>query len=120
MKMGAAPNRREEPNAIDKSSIFIDILEKCKNGATKRDLIATIPLFSLSNAQFRRSTAELVDRRLLHYDDERQHVFITTDKGILFLNRVKKTSNITYINKFGDGNWIFALESCASYLLYLI
>lgn len=91
--MGAASNRREEPNAIDKSSIFIDILEKCKNGATKRDLIATIPLFSLSNAQFRRSTAELVDRRLLHYD-ERQHVFITTDKGILFLNRAKKTSNI--------------------------
>ena len=91
--MGAAPNRREDPNTLDKSSIFINILEKCKNGATKRDLIATIPLFSLSNAQFRRSIAELVDRRLLHYG-ERQHVFLTTDKGFLFLNRAKKTSNV--------------------------
>ena len=91
--MGAAPDTRDEHNAIDKSSIFIDILKKCRNGATKRDLIATIPLFSLSNAQFRRSTAELVDRRLLNYD-ERKHIFITTDKGILFLNRTKKTSNI--------------------------
>jgi predicted transcriptional regulator len=92
--LGEAPNSREEPNAIDKSSIFIDILEKCKNGAAKRDLISIIPLFSLSNAQFRRSTAELVDRRLLHYD-ERRRVFITTDKGILFLNRAKKASNVT-------------------------
>jgi hypothetical protein len=31
--------------------------------------LATIPLFSLSNAQFRRSTAELVGRRLLHYGE---------------------------------------------------
>lgn len=92
--MGGPPSSREEPNAIDKSSIFIDLLEKCKNGATKRDLIATTPLLSLSNAQFRRSTAELVDRRLLHYD-ERRRVFITTDKGILFLNRAKKASHVT-------------------------
>ena len=67
--MGAAPNKREEPNTIDKSSIFINIPKNCKNGATKRGLIATIPLFSLSNAQFRRSTAELVGRRLLHYGE---------------------------------------------------
>lgn len=94
MRTGPASTREEGPNTDDESSLFFKILEKCKNGATKRDLITTIPLLSLSNAQFRRSTAELVDRRLLHYD-ERRRVFITTDKGILFLNRAKKASHVT-------------------------
>lgn len=89
--MRAAPKGGEKLNANDESSIFIEILERSKNGATKKDLITTILPFSISNAQFRRSTAELVDRRLLQYD-EKQKVFITTDRGILFLNRAKKTS----------------------------
>ncbi|MGB8133456.1 MAG: hypothetical protein WCE99_04630, partial [Nitrososphaeraceae archaeon] len=78
----------EESNANEESSILIKILERYKNGATKGELINTIPLSSHSNLQFRKSTAELVDRRLLNYD-EKQHVFITTDKGILFLNSGK-------------------------------
>ena len=70
MSKRAAPKGGEKLNANDESFIFIKILEKCKNGATKKDLITTILPFSLSNAQFRRSTAELVDKRLLHYDEK--------------------------------------------------
>ena len=91
MRMRAAPNGGEKLNANNESPIFIKILERCKNGATKKDIITKVPPFSISNVQFRRSTAELVDRRLLRYD-EKQNVFITTDRGILFLNRAKKTS----------------------------
>jgi predicted transcriptional regulator len=89
MKTGPPSEGAEEESKANKeSSILIRILERCKNGATKGELINTISLLSHSNLQFRRSTAELVDRRLLNYD-EKQHVFITTDKGILFLNSAK-------------------------------
>jgi predicted transcriptional regulator len=90
----SASGREEEPNAKDESSIFINILEKCRDGATKKDLINTIPLMSNSNLQLRRSTAELVYRRLLSYN-RKQHIFVTTDRGILFLSKAKKTSEIT-------------------------
>lgn len=90
MKIRPASTGQEGPNT-DESSIFFKILEKCKNGATKEELLGTIPLLSHSNPQFRRSTAELVDRRLLNYN-ERRHVFVTTDRGILFLNKAKRTS----------------------------
>ncbi len=89
MKTGPPSEGKEKSNVND-DSIFIKILEKCSSGATKEELRNTIPLLSHSNLQFRRSTAELVDRRLLNYDEE-QHVFITTDKGILFLKRAKET-----------------------------
>lgn len=88
------PSEGKEKSNVNDDSIFIKILEKCRSGATKEELINTIPLLSHSSLQFRRSTAELVDRRLLHYD-ERRRVFITTDKGILFLNRAKKASHVT-------------------------
>ena len=91
MKTGPASTGEEGPNTDDESSLFFKILEKCKNGATKEELINTIPLLSRSNLQLRRSTAELVDRRLLNYN-EKQHVFVTTDRGILFLNKAKRTS----------------------------
>ena len=91
MKTGPASTGEEGPNTDDRSSLFFKILEKCKNGATKEELINTIPILSRSNLQLRRSTAELVDRRLLNYI-EKQHVFVTTDRGILFLNKAKRTS----------------------------
>jgi predicted transcriptional regulator len=84
------PSEGKMKSNVNDDSIFIKILEKCRSGASKEELINTIPLLSHSNLQFRRSTAELVDRRLLNYD-EKQHVFITTDKGILFLKSAKKT-----------------------------
>lgn len=93
MKIRPASTGQEGPNT-DESSIFFKILEKCKNGATKEELLDTIPLLSHSNPQFRRSTAELVDRRLLNYN-ERRHVFVTTDIGILFLNKAKRTSELS-------------------------
>jgi hypothetical protein len=54
--------------------LSIKILEKCKIGATKKDIITKDLQFPISNVQFRRSTAELVDRRLLRYDEE-QNVY---------------------------------------------
>jgi predicted transcriptional regulator len=91
VKTGPTSTGEEGPNTDDESSLFFKILEKCKNGATKEELINLIPLLSHSNLQFRRSTAELVDRRLLNYN-EKQHVFVTTDRGILFLDKAKRAS----------------------------
>jgi hypothetical protein len=87
----------EEPNANNKSSLFVRILERCRSGATRKDLIDTIPLLSNSRLQLRRSTAELVDRRLLSYDEKR-HAYVTTDKGILFLNELRKPQRSPDIN----------------------
>ncbi len=83
----------ERPNSTDKSSILVNILEKCMRGATKQDIMTSTRPIPLSHAQLRRATAELVDKRLLSYD-ERRHVFLTTDKGILFLKKAKKTPQI--------------------------
>lgn len=94
MKTGPASTGEEGPNTNDEPSLFFKILEQCKNGATKKELTNSIPLLSRSNLQFRRSTAELVDRRLLNYN-EKQHVFVTTDRGILFLNKAKRTSELS-------------------------
>lgn len=99
MKTGPQSEGAEEGSNINnESTITIKILEKCRNGATRKDLKNTISLLAHSNLQFRRSTAELVDRRLLNYD-ERQHVFITTDKGILLLNKTKRIQRSRDMNR---------------------
>lgn len=92
--MKTSSGGEEEPNANNKSSLFVRILERCRSGATRKDLIDTIPLLSNSRLQLRRSTAELVDRRLLSYDEKR-HVYVTTDRGILYLKDAKQTSEIS-------------------------
>ena len=60
MKTGPASTGEEGPNTDDKSSLFFKILEKCKNGATKEELINSIPLLSRSNLQFSRISGQEV------------------------------------------------------------
>jgi predicted transcriptional regulator len=66
----------------DASTIINDILKVCKNGCTKEEIIKET---SLSHEQIRRITAEIVDKGLLRYI-EHQGVYITTDKGYIFLD----------------------------------
>jgi predicted transcriptional regulator len=63
--------------------IMANILKVCKNGCTKYKIIQET---HLSHDQIRRIMAEMMDRELLHYI-EAHSVFITTDKGYVFLNR---------------------------------
>ena len=65
----------------DASTIITDILKVCKNGCTKEKIIEET---RLSHEQLRRITAEIVDKGLLRYI-EHQGVYITTDKGYIFL-----------------------------------
>jgi len=71
--------------AID--DVITEILKVCKNGCTKEKIIEET---SLSHDQLRRITAEIVDKGLLRYI-EHQGVYITTDKGYIFLDT--KTTN---------------------------
>jgi len=66
----------------DASTIITDILKVCKNGCTKEKIIEET---RLSHEQLRRITAEIVDKGLLRYI-EHQGVYITTDKGYIFLD----------------------------------
>jgi len=63
--------------------ILATILKVCENGCTKDKIIQET---QLSHDQLRRIMAEMVDRELLHYI-EASSVYITTDKGYIFLNR---------------------------------
>jgi predicted transcriptional regulator len=64
------------------STIMADILKVCKNGCTKEKIIEQT---HLSHDQLRRITAEIVDKGLLRYI-EHQQVYITTNKGYIFLD----------------------------------
>jgi predicted transcriptional regulator len=65
----------------DASTIMAYILKVCKNG-TKEEIIEET---HLSHDQLRRITAEIVDKGFLRYV-EHQQVYITTDKGYIFLD----------------------------------
>lgn len=71
----------------DVSMITANILKLCKNGCTKEKIIEQT---NLSHDQLRRITAEIVDKEFLRYF-EHQQIYITTDKGYIFLN--SKASN---------------------------
>ena len=69
--------------SIDEASTIIaDILKVCKDGCTKEEIIEET---HLSHDQLRRITAEIVDKGFLRYV-EHQQVYITTDKGYIFLD----------------------------------
>lgn len=70
----------------DASTIMADILKVCKNGCTKEKIIEET---HLSHDQLRRITAEIVDKCFLRYV-EHQQVYITTDKGYIFLDSDKR------------------------------
>jgi predicted transcriptional regulator len=56
-----------------------------KEGASKKDIAEEI---SISHQQLRRLAAELVDQGMLRLDVEKR-VFVTTDKGHIFLENRK-------------------------------
>jgi predicted transcriptional regulator len=70
----------------ESTTIMADILKVCKNGCTKEKIIEET---HLSRDQLRRITAEMTDKEFLQYI-EHQEVYITTDKGYIFLNSSDK------------------------------
>src|SRR6187200_552871 len=81
---------------VDESTtIMADILKVCKNGCTKEKIIEET---HLSHDQLRRITAEMTDKEFLQYI-EHQEVYITTDKGYIFLDdRRQQRSNTLQTN----------------------
>jgi predicted transcriptional regulator len=77
---------------------MVNILETCRNGCTKDKIIQET---YLSHDQLRRTTAEMVDRELLHYIEARG-IYITTDKGYIFLNRRQQSNTIQNISNVFD------------------
>jgi predicted transcriptional regulator len=77
----------DDDNASD--MIMANILELCKNGCTKDKIIQET---HLSYDQLRRITVEMLDKEFLHYIEHRL-VYITTDKGYIFLSK-RYQSNI--------------------------
>ena len=69
------------------TAIVLKILEASKNGITNRQIMNK---FQLSHVQLRRCLAELIDKRLLHYDDL-QHVYNTTDRGIIYIKNIQES-----------------------------
>ena len=63
--------------------IITEILTICTHGSTEQKIMEHT---QLSHDQLRRIMAEIVDRQLLHYIETR-HIYITTDKGYIFLKR---------------------------------
>jgi len=64
------------------NDIVVKILELSKEGSTKVKMMSDL---AISHVQLRKTLAELVDKRLLKYIEPKQ-LYITTDKGIKFLN----------------------------------
>jgi predicted transcriptional regulator len=69
----------------NKDDIYASILSFAKGGAYKKDITEAL---SISHQQLRRLAAELVDRGMLHLDVKKS-MFITTDKGHVFLQSRK-------------------------------
>jgi predicted transcriptional regulator len=69
-----------------KEYVMVKILEVCKHGAMKTQLTHIV---SISYRRLRRIMAELVDRRFLRFLAS-QEVYITTHRGYLFLDKLKK------------------------------
>jgi predicted transcriptional regulator len=63
--------------------IIAEILKTCTDGCTKQKVIEKT---HLSHDQLRRIMAEIVDRELLHYIEARR-MYITTDRGYIFLKK---------------------------------
>ena len=70
-----------------KEYVMAKILERSKHGATKTQLMHVIS--SISYRRLRRIMAELVDRRFLRFLVS-QEVYITTHRGHIFLDKLKK------------------------------
>ena len=63
--------------------VIAEILKICTDGCTEQKIMEHT---QLSHDQLRGIMAEVVDRELLHYIELR-HIYITTDKGYIFLKK---------------------------------
>ncbi len=73
-----------DKNNVD-DDLYASILSVAKEGVSKKDITEAL---SISHQQLRRLAAELVDRGLLRLDVKKR-VFVTTDKGHVFLQNRK-------------------------------
>jgi predicted transcriptional regulator len=73
---------RSNPN------ILVGVLEATEEGATKAEILAKLP--SLSSSQLRRIGAELADKGYLRPDPNDKNRYVTTHRGYVFLNRLRK------------------------------
>jgi predicted transcriptional regulator len=71
----------------ERTKIMQDILESLKEGLTKQQMLDRL---GLSYQQLREITAELADKKFLRYI-EPYETYITTDKGLKFLEATKGT-----------------------------
>lgn len=69
----------------NKDDIYASILSFAREGVSKKDIAEAL---SISHQQLRRLAAELVDQGMLHLDVKKR-VFVTTDKGHVFLQNRK-------------------------------
>jgi predicted transcriptional regulator len=65
--------------------VITEILKICTDGCTEQKIMEHT---ELSHDQLRGIMAEIVDRELLHYI-EPGHIYMTTDKGYIFLKKVE-------------------------------
>ncbi len=90
MVLLSSPNSHSTYNMaaidVEEYALMADILKVCKNGCTKEKIT------HLSHDQLRRITAEMVDKEFLQYI-EHQQVYITTDKGYIFLDKRQRSNN---------------------------
>lgn len=70
----------------ERTKIMQDILESSKEGLTKQHMLDRS---GLSYQQLREITAELADKKFLRYV-ESDETYITTDKGLRFLEATKR------------------------------
>ncbi|MDQ3852261.1 MAG: winged helix-turn-helix domain-containing protein [Thermoproteota archaeon] len=78
----------------ERTKIMQEILESSKEGLTKQQMLDRS---GLSYQQLREITAELADKKFLRYI-EPDETYITTDKGLIFLDATKGTEKGT-VNK---------------------
>jgi predicted transcriptional regulator len=74
----------------ERTKIMQDILESSKEGLTKQHMLDRS---GLSYQQLREITAELADKKFLRYV-ESDETYITTDKGLRFLEATKRENHI--------------------------
>ena len=69
------------------TAVVLEILEASKDGIANKEIMTKL---QLSHVQLRRCLAELIDKRLLYYD-ELQHVYNTTDRGITYIKNIQES-----------------------------
>jgi predicted transcriptional regulator len=65
------------------NKIIAEILKICTDGCTEQSIMEQT---RLSHVLLRRTMAEILDRELIHYIEVRG-MYITTDKGYVFLKK---------------------------------